>query len=106
MVGVLGSATALAANYSTAAVKIVQITNWVGTSNSPNEVLLIKSNEQQLVNPASCGVATSYYLDAASNVSRALILTALTTQRNFYLLISGGGCSPDNRPIIVAVTME
>ena len=94
------------ANQATPIVKIVKISNWVGTQNSPKEALFVQTNEESVTNPAACTKKDGYYLEGASTVSRSMLLTAITTGSDVTLNIGSGGCAVDNRPVIVQVALH
>lgn len=96
----------MAANQGTGPIIITKLTNFVGTSNFPNEVLEIET-DGLFINPASCSntINNRYHLGAASTISRSIVLSAHISKAKINLLIWGGGCSPDNRPVVVAVDL-
>ena len=94
------------ANQVTPIVKIVKISNWVGTQNAPKEALFVQTNEESVTNPAACTKQDGYYLEGASTVSRSMLLAAITTGTDVTLNIGSGGCAVDNRPVIVQVALH
>jgi hypothetical protein len=97
--------TTLLANEPTGPIKITSLINWIGTRNNPNEVVLVKTNQSQLTNPANCSKTDVYYLDVASEISRSMLLTAFTAKINVNLNIYSGGCSSDDRPLIISISL-
>lgn len=94
------------ANQATGDVMVTSIGNWVGTANAPNESLTVVTDQSLLTNPAQCTKVDAYHVEPASNISRSMLLTAYTAQKQVNLVIHGGGCSLDNRPVIVAITLK
>ena len=92
------------ANTSTDYVKILALTNWVGTTNNPSEALYIKTGQVTVTNPAECSAPKDYYLGDTSEISKSMLLAALTTKTEVNLVING--CSPDGRtPNVVAISV-
>ncbi|WP_139169469.1 hypothetical protein [Microbulbifer yueqingensis] len=94
-----------ATNEATGRVKIIKISKWVGTENYPNDSLYVETDQEILTNPASCSKLEGYHVKATSAVSRSVVLAAITSGADPGLNIGGGGCAPENRPIIVQVAL-
>lgn len=105
LIVMLFAASDVFANESTGEVQITQITNWVGTVNSPSENLFIKTDQTLNTNPSGCTNSSQYILLGSSTISRSMLLTAFTAKIKLALTIAGGGCSSDNRPLIAAITL-
>ena len=91
------------ANESTGLVRIVNISNWVGTENFPKEELFVKTDQATLTNPAGCTKLDGYHLNSASTISRTILLAALTSNSDVGLNIGSGICASNGRPVIVQV---
>lgn len=101
----LSANLAAAQSHLTGPVKIVNVTNVVGTASNPVEAILVKTDEATITNPAGCSFLYSYYLDA-SNISRSMVLAALASNATVEFNLSQTLCSSDNRPIIVKLTVH
>jgi len=91
-----------APNQATGPVTISSVSNWGGNG---SETLTIRTNEP-IINPALCGFAAEYYLSSSiSDISRAMVLAAKVNSTPVSFVIYGNGCSDNNRPTIVNVSL-
>lgn len=95
-------------NVNTGLVKISQISNWMGLdSNNPVEALNVSTNQDvdDRVNPANCSNSYPYILEVPSDISKSILLTSIVADSNVQLVIYGDGCTWNDFPQIVAVSI-
>jgi hypothetical protein len=92
-------------NQPTGLTKVVQITNFPGiSSNLASENLSVFTSQTTQTNPANCPNTRPYVLPETSEISKAMILTAVASNADVQFIIYGAGCIND-RPQIVAVQL-
>jgi hypothetical protein len=92
-------------NQPTGLTKVVSITNWPElTSNGSSEAVNVQTSQITPTNPANCVNAKPYILPETSDISKAMLLTAATSNADVQFVIYGEGCVNDY-PQIIAVAI-